>query len=118
MWGTINKYLITYNSPPTCIESVFLRLDVYTHVASKCKLSKANDAEMLRIQFKPSYSKSKFYNTAVSIMCLVLRAEARKPVLCCNTQKVNNNYLMLRLALLFELGPEKDFEVTWVYVSL
>jgi hypothetical protein len=34
-------------------------------------------------------------------------AQARKPALRCNNQKVNNNYLMLRLALVFELVPDK-----------
>jgi len=36
-------------------------------------------------------------------------ALARKPALRCNNRKVNNNYLMLRLALLSELVPDKAF---------
>jgi hypothetical protein len=34
-------------------------------------------------------------------------AQARKPALRCNNQKVNDNYLMLRLALVCELVPDK-----------
>lgn len=34
-------------------------------------------------------------------------AQARKPALRYNSRKVNNNYLMLRLVLVYELVPDK-----------
>jgi hypothetical protein len=37
-------------------------------------------------------------------------ASARKPVLRCSTRKVNNNYLMLLLALICEPEPDKAFK--------
>ncbi|MFT6347635.1 MAG: hypothetical protein ACJAYB_000625 [Psychromonas sp.] len=36
-------------------------------------------------------------------------AQGRKPALRCTNQKGNNHYFMLRLALVSDLAPDKEF---------
>jgi len=40
-------------------------------------------------------------------VALPFGAQPRKPALRCNNQKGNNHYLMLRLALVSEVSPDK-----------
>ncbi|PKG40323.1 hypothetical protein CXF74_03120, partial [Psychromonas sp. Urea-02u-13] len=85
-----------------------------THATSRCKVSKKNCAEILGIKLKPSHSKSIFcYDVdGCKLPCPTGRKLAYYSTMAAqryNNRKVNNNYLMLCLALVIELVPDKAY---------